>query len=595
MISFFKNMIRMENLSDTGGYGRLEWWDIRRLEAQGCTASDWSQVRIASGCDLSLIRDVRFSGRVEIGVLRSGSGGEWRGIENVALHDCRLGDGVSVRNIGVAIRGYEIGDDATVENVGLMEYEPEASCGVGRQVCVLDETGSRPVTIYPGLSAQLAALMARKPKWADDYLKPLLEAVAESMSVPGRIGAGAVVINTEEVRNVFIDREVRIEGASRLSDGSVINNAAPGKCLARIGAGVSASRFILEDGILDGGATLEGAYVGQGARVDKGFTAHDSLFFANCTCENGEGCALFAGPYTTTMHKSTLLIGALTHFMNAGSGTNQSNHLYKMGPVHWGILERGVKTSSGSYVMWGAKIGAFSLLVGNHKMHPDSSEFPFSYLFGDERGGTIVVPGIMLRSSGLLRDEKKWPLRERRGRRKLPIHDRINFEVLNPVTVGAMARALPLISELRKRPADDDRYVRYKGLKLRVSNLERASRFYTLGICKYLHIKTGDGPFPESHKSEAEDWIDLAGQFVERSCLDRVMEAESVEEMERILSESHEHYAELEREWIATALREWRDRPSEIASGAAEFDKMMEEDRRSYLDSLAEENAMLAL
>lgn len=594
MISSFKNTIRMENLNDTP-LRRLEWWDIRRLESQGCTSADWENVFVAPDCDLSLIRNVRFSGRVRIGSLSRGPEGEWHGIENAVLHDCRIGDHVSIRNIGIAIRGYEIGNGTTVENVGLMEYEAEAPCGVGRQVSVLDETGSRPVTIYPGLSAQLAVLMARKPKWGEEYMKPLLDSFLETRLSPGRIGEGAVVVNTGEIRNVFVDREVRVEGASRLSDGSVINNAAPGKCLAGIGSGVRAHRFIVEDGVVDGGATLEGAYVGQGARIDKGFTAHDSLFFANCTCENGEGCALFAGPYTTTMHKSTLLIGALTHFMNAGSGTNQSNHLYKMGPVHWGILERGVKTSSGSYVMWGAKIGAFSLLVGNHKMHPDSSDFPFSYLFGDERGGTIVVPGIMLRSSGLLRDEKKWPLRERRARRKLHLHDRINFEVLNPVTVGAMARALPLISELRKRPADDDRYVRYKGLKLRVSNLERASRFYTLGICKYLHLKTGGAPFPESHEDIAEEWIDLAGQFVERSCMERVMASESVEEMERLLTESHERYPELERRWIAIALREWRDRTSEIEVGAAEFDRMMEEDRRGYLDSLAEENAMLAL
>lgn len=70
--------------------------------------------------------------------------------------------------------------------------------------------------------------------------------------------------------------------------------------------------------------------------IEKGFTAHDSLVFSNCSLENGEACALFAGPYTVSMHKSSLLIGCQTSFMNAGSGTNQSNHMYKLGPVHWG-------------------------------------------------------------------------------------------------------------------------------------------------------------------------------------------------------------------------------------------------------------------
>lgn len=81
---------------------------------------------------------------------------------------------------------------------------------------------------------------------------------------------------------------------------------------------------------------IRNCYVGQGSVIDKGFTAHDSLFFANCSMENGEACAVLAGPYTVSMHKSSLLIGCQTSFMNAGSGTNMSNHMYKFGPVHWG-------------------------------------------------------------------------------------------------------------------------------------------------------------------------------------------------------------------------------------------------------------------
>ena len=52
-----------------------------------------------------------------------------------------------------------------------------------------------------------------------------------------------------------------------------------------------------------------------------------------------------------THHKSTLLIAGLFSFMNAGSGSNQSNHMYKLGPIHQGILERGAKTSSDSYIL----------------------------------------------------------------------------------------------------------------------------------------------------------------------------------------------------------------------------------------------------
>ena len=137
-------------------------------------------------------------------------------------------------------------------------------------------------------------------------------------------------------------------------NGAVINNAAPGKCFAYVGSGVDADNFIIEDGKVSSGCIIRNCYIGQGAELEKGFTAHDSLFFANCSFENGEACAVLAGPYTVSMHKGTLLIGCQTAFMNAGSSTNQSNHMYKLGPVHWGVLERGVKTSSGAYIMFGA-------------------------------------------------------------------------------------------------------------------------------------------------------------------------------------------------------------------------------------------------
>lgn len=536
-------------------FRELKWWEIRRLESNGCHSDDWSCIRICDGTDLSRIRNVHFSGDIFIG-------------ENV-----------------------------TIENVGLLKMEREAVCGVGTEVCVFDETGSRSVRIFPGLSAQMAMLISRDPNWARTHAKEMFETLIHEYVPVRAIGDGAVITNCGQIVNVAIGPEVRIEGACYLKNGSLINNAAPGKAITRVGAGVNAENFIIEDGVADSGAIIRNCYIGQGAMLEKGFTAHDSLFFANCTLENGEACALFAGPYTVSMHKSSLLIGCQASFMNAGSGTNQSNHMYKLGPVHWGILERGVKTSSDSYLMLGAKIGAFSLLMGQHKTHPDSSEFPFSYLFGDDRGATVVVPGAMLRSCGLLRDEKKWPARDRRKERKLPIHDRIIFDVLNPLTVDMMLNAIDVISDLLARPADDDRFLRYKGMKFTRAALERASYLYRLAIYKYLNLHTSEHGFPPRIPgSEAYKWIDVAGLLMPQPLLVKAMEKESVEEIEEIFDNAWRHYKNLERAWIASRFGDaWR-RPAEvIADYAAEFDRMIEDDRRKYLDDLAEQNNMLKL
>ncbi|MDE6867061.1 MAG: DUF4954 family protein, partial [Muribaculaceae bacterium] len=371
----------------------------------------------------------------------------------------------------------------------------------------------------------------------------------------------------------------------------------PGKALAFIGSGVDAENFIVEDGRLDSGALVRNCYIGQGATLEKRFTAHDSLFFANCSMENGEACAVFAGPYTVSMHKSSLLIGVQTSFMNAGSGTNQSNHMYKLGPVHWGVLERGVKTSSSSYLMLGAKIGAFSLLMGAHKTHPDSSQFPFSYLFGDDRGATVVVPGVMLRSCGLMRDEQKWPARDRRLKRKLPLLDRIVFEVLNPITVEAMLTALDVIDTLLSRPADDDRYLRYRGMKFTRASLERARHLYELAIYKYLSLRLGDNEFPDKKEDgEIYEWVDMSGLLIPRPLLKEAMKKESIEKLKELFDNAFEAYPELEKEWIANRFDDrWR-RPNEVIKAyAQDFDHMIEEDRHRYLDDLNYQNEMLRL
>lgn len=572
----------------------IEWWERRKLENNGCRSLDWSLIRLCDATDLSAVRNVRFSGSVSLGVVRTENGSA---IENVHLHNCVVGDNAEIRNVGIAIRNCIIGKGARIQNTALIEFEPESPCGLGTEVCVLDETGSRRVRIYPGMSSQAAFLMAREPKWRERHVDPMVDDYCDMNTPQPRIGDGATVTNCGSIVNVTIGDEVTVDGARSLRNGMVINNAAPGRCMARIGAGVDAENFIVEDGMLDSGAIVRNCYIGQGALLEKGFTAHDSLIFSNCSLENGEACALFAGPYTVSMHKSSLLIGCQTSFMNAGSGTNQSNHMYKLGPVHWGILERGVKTSSASYLMLGAKIGAFSLLMGQHKTHPDSSQFPFSYLFGDDKGATVVVPGVMLRSCGLLRDEQKWPTRDRRLKRKLPMLDRIVFDVLNPLTVDKMLSASEVIENLLSRPADDDRYIRYRGMRFTRASLERARHLYELAIYKYLSRKAVSIDWTERDPdNEADEWVDVSGLPMTRSSVRKAMEASSLTDMEKVFSQAFEQYEILERRWILSRFPDrWHRSAEVIADYAAEFDHMVEEDRTRYLDELNAQNEMLSL
>lgn len=540
--------------------------EIEILERQGCFSNDWSLVDIAEATDLSRIRNVYFSGPVKIG------------------------KGSEIINVPGGISNVRIGDYVRIINVARIENSSNASFGVGTDVAVLDETGGRPVRIYPGISAQVAAIAARMPEYAAERLFPMIdrhiaEMKSEERDLP-EIGDGAQIFDCGPITDVRIWPGVLIEGAALLHNGSVVSNQ---RHSTYVGQGVNAENFIIEDATVANGVVLRNTYVGQGCVIDKGFTSHDSLFFANCSMENGEACAVLAGPYTVSMHKSSLLIGCQTSFMNAGSGTNMSNHMYKLGPVHWGVLERGVKTSSNSYVMHGSRIGAFSLVMGDHKTHPDTSAFPFSYLFGDKDGKTIVVPGAMLKSYGLKRDGDKWPKRDRR--QGLRMHDRITFGILNPYTAGLILSAIDTTDRLLATAAEDAEYIDCNGLKIRRTSLDKGRRLYELALCSYLKTimeKATPGE-AEACAGEAERWIDLLGQVVAETELRDALNSGSITEMEEILDRAAASSDGHELQWAATALKGFDP------ERAAEFDAILENDRAESLSHIRRESDMLSL
>lgn len=545
---------------------------IEQLERQGCFSDDWNQVTISDGTDLSRIRNVYFRGPVSIGA------------------------NTEIINVPGGISNVRIGDNVRIVNVARIENSPTATFGVGTDVAVLDETGGRPVRIYPGISAQIAALAARMPEYAKETLLPLINKHIETLPDMPEIGDGAEIIDCGPIIDTRIWPGVKVEGAAWLRNGSIVSNTDKKGSLTYVGQGVNAENFIIEDASVANGVILRNTYVGQGAVLDKGFTSHDSLFFANCSMENGEACAVLAGPFTVSMHKSSLLIGCQTAFMNAGSGTNMSNHMYKLGPLHWGVLERGVKTSSNSYLMHGSRIGAFSLVMGEHKTHPDTSEFPFSYLFGDAKGNTTVVPGAMLKSYGLRRDQQKWPKRDRREGHGLKFHDRITFNTFTPCTIGYVLNALETISSMLESAKEYPQIV-HNGITLSRSSLEKALNLYELCVYEYLHLRLGDNmnPADASDATVSEKWYDLAGQVVSETTLQSAMKAGSIKEFEDIFDKAHASYKADELSWISSNLKDWQNTDNIYSKKSAEFDAFVVADQDKSLNDISNEQSLLSL
>lgn len=471
-------------------YRKLTEAEIISLKDRDCYSKNWNLIEIkGEKLDILRFRNVRFSGNVKIGLQNSdielrGGVKTLTGIKNVLLHNCIIGDNVYINNVNQYIANYHIGDNVIINNIECMIAEEGAAFGNGTEVSVLNETGGREVPIFDHLSSHLAYVIAlyRHRTDAIDAIKKLITQYTDQLrSQMATIGANSTILNCGEIRNVKMGVSTLIDGAAKLIDGSINSTVdAP----SFVGRGVIAEHFIFCNStkVFDD-VIIEKCFIGQGTEIGKQYSAENSLFFANCVGMHGEACAIFAGPYTVTHHKSTLLIAGMYSFLNAGSGSNQSNHMYKLGPIHQGIVERGSKTTSDSYILWPLKIGAFSLVMGRHYNNADTSSMPFSYLIeGDNE--SVLVPGVNLRSVGTIRDAKKWPKRDKRKCScKL---DQINFNLLSPYTINKMLKGEALLKEMICISGEESKSYSFQSCVIKNSSLKNGLKLYNWGITKFL-------------------------------------------------------------------------------------------------------------
>lgn len=480
----------------TATYRPLLPAEILALESQGCASTDWSRVRVHARFSAAYVRDTLFIGEVRLGNFGEASEAKWRqaGIYRARLEEVTVGDHCLITDVDEVVH-YNLGNHVTLQHVGTLRATLDSRYGCATEVAVLNESGGREVLIHDHLTASEAYLMALHGYRTDltEALRTRIREAADAlMGQPGTIGDGATVSHVRAIRNVRIGDSARIVGAFTLEEGTIQSTAdAP----VEIGDGVTATDFIIRGGshVLSG-ASLTRCFVGESCHIGHGFSASDSLFFANCQMENGEACALFAGPFSVSHHKATLLIACMTSFFNAGSGSNQSNHSYKLGPNKYGLLERGAKLASGSYIYWPARIGAFSTVLGHHSEHADLGDFPFSLLMEAE-GRSLLLPAVNLRSIGLVRDAQKWPTRD--GRQHLTAtSDRITYPLLNPYTAARIERALAHLRQwLDTMPEEGDtpeaqtpqpEYFDYHGVSVPASVVRRAYSTYSAALDEYL-------------------------------------------------------------------------------------------------------------
>jgi len=605
-------------------YRKLSQEEIAALLAADCTAQDWQEIEVADDFCAAALRDVHFSGHCKIGSFHrdfSLPGGVVlaSGIEHARLHNVEVGNDTRIASVHHYIANYRIGDRCRIEHIGTLLVDGESTFGNGVAVSVLNETGGREVRIFDGLNSHLAymeALYRHRPRFVASLTAITDAYTASRKASVGVIGNDVVLLNTPTIDGVFIGDNAQIDGAARLSNASLLSRK---EAPVQIGCGVVLdSTIVSSDSHIDDGAMMSRCFVGQACHFGHGYSASDSLFFANCQGENGEACAIFAGPYTVTHHKSTLLIAGNFSFMNAGSGSNQSNHMYKLGPIHQGTLERGAKTASDSYILWPSRVGAFSLVMGRHVTHSDTTNLPFSYLI-ENKSATYLVPGVNLRSVGTIRDAIKWPKRD--GRHPDGRMDHINCNLLSPFTIQKMMKGLLTLENLRYSSGELSDVYSFHSTKITNSSLHKGIAYYRMAIDKFMgnslisRLQAADGSFfidsdealqsrlrPDSPIGSGE-WVDLSGLIAPKSEVEQLMkevergELSTLDAINARFAEMADNYYSYEWTWAFQHIQDvYGINPSKITREEAvglverwrkavlDLDQMVQNDSRKEFD-----------
>ena len=540
-------------------YFHLTEQQIESLKNKDCWAQDWNDIMVTADFDASRCHRVQFYGWARLG----SSAGTVEitegfvkncGLYNATLRNVTIGDGCLIENIGNYLNNVTIGDGCYISNVSTIDTHGKPHYGQGHTIAVLNEVGDGNLMLLNELNSQLAAFMVKHSdnKPVMDAVKRMVEqSVASARPSCSTIGNHVRVVNTGVIMNTIIDDGCRICGVSRLTNCTVSSTM---ENPIVIDTGVICENTIISGGShLSGSVKLTDCFVGESCHLENGFTAASSVFFANSFMSNGEACAAFCGPFTVSHHKSSLLIGAMYSFYNAGSATNFSNHAYKMGPMHYGTLERGCKTASGAYLLLPANVGAFSVLFGKLMYHPDTRDLPFSYLIA--YGDTMYLkPGRNFATVGLYRDIRKWPKRDKRYQREH--RSVVNFDWLSPFTISEVLRGKKILENLRAASGDNVSTYNYHEYVIKAPLLHKGIKYYDMALRIYMGaVLKRHKPVPPVSTNGEGNWIDLAGLLMPQSAEDQMMDdiingrINSIEALNARFKAIHADYNELRWAW----------------------------------------------
>ena len=457
-------------------YRKLTDDEIALLEDNNCRADDWESVNVSDDFNPAYLRDVTFYGEVNLGYFDrnievSPGFRKHSGIYRATLRNVTVGDNCLIENVNNYINNYTTGDNCYISNIATLETIEGTTYGQGNIISAGSPSDEDNIVIFTRLSSQLAMLMVKYS--GDKELRTVLRKLIKDnidaqQPERGIIGEGVKIVNTGEITNTILGDYCEVNGACRLSDVTVTGTA---DASVFIGTGVICENSVISDGAsLLNSAIVTDCFIGNDCKISNGFTASQSVIFANSNLSKGEANAAFCGPFTTSHHKHSLLTGNVSR-------------LYNMNDNHAGPCSALKNLPCSSLIRQG--------------------------------NNTFLAPGYYITTAALYREIRQWA---RRGlQTKSAMGGIVYTEWLTPFSVEEIIKAKKKLEDLREISGKDASNYCFHEFIIRAADLQKGIRNYDMALRIYMgavleRVQRCDPELNEPGADTGPDkWNNLAG------------------------------------------------------------------------------------
>ena len=379
--------------------------EVTTLEKNGNRCEDWNRVLVEPNFDPARVQRSVFMGDVRLPafygtLLLPGDVSFPTGIYDSLVHNCIV-ENALVYKVSM-LSNVLVRSSAVIHNVGTLVSSGKINFMIGSTMSVGNEMGGRELLVFPDITMDLveAQLFHKAEPDVQQSFEEQLKNFREEISLPfGVVGKGAVVSNTNIVRNSWIGAHARVEGAAKIRNTIILSS-------------LEESTHIYDSVIIENSDLQMGVKVHTGAEVQRSVLmsrskvgckaiVKSSIVAPCCHIEEGEVNSTYMGPLTQ-MHHHSLLIAALwpEGCGNLGYGANVgSNHTGRM-PDQEIMPGQGMFFGLGVNVKFPANYreSPFTLIASGVTTMPQRVKFPFSLI----RSGDPQLMGVPARLNEIL-------------------------------------------------------------------------------------------------------------------------------------------------------------------------------------------------